>query len=90
MNKPVPPRMYTLDELADAARVTRRSVYRWIVAGKLPSAVKVSQKWLVPEDTVNAILSGRVAVAEPVGSVVQSSNSTRTNRRPPAKKSRKR
>jgi hypothetical protein len=89
MSKPEPPKMYTLDELADAARVTRRSVYRWIVEGKLPSAVKVSQKWLVPEAVVLSLLAGRGDVAEPAAPVVKSVKSSASGSRPPAKKTRK-
>jgi excisionase family DNA binding protein len=59
------PRMYTVDEFADVVRVTRRTVYRWIVAGRLPSAVKVSHQWLVSERVVDSILAGRGGLSAP-------------------------
>jgi hypothetical protein len=72
MNKPAVPKMWTLQELAQAARVTQRTSYRWIVDGKLPSAVKVSGKWLIPEAAALSILAGKGDIAKLNPPVVKS------------------
>jgi len=44
-------KVYTLDEVADILKVTRRTLYTWISAGKL-KAVKVGKYWRVSEQAL--------------------------------------
>lgn len=48
---------YTVDEVAASLRVTRRTVYRWIESGKLPT-VKAGKRHLITDADVRAFLSG--------------------------------
>lgn len=46
---------YTLVEVAEILKVTRRTVYNYIKAGKLP-AVKVGYQWRVTEQALKDFL----------------------------------
>ena len=94
-----PPRMYTLQEVADAARVTRRTIYRWVSAGRVPQATKVGKQWLLSEAALRSLLAG-MALAPSEDPVLQSGTHTPTvggrsageaspAGRPAAKKSRR-
>ena len=49
-------KVYTLDEVADILKVTRRTLYNYIKAGKLP-AVKMGKYWRVSQDSLQAFIS---------------------------------
>jgi excisionase family DNA binding protein len=51
-----PPRFLTVAEVADAARVSRMTVYRLVHAGELP-AVRVGRSFRVPESAVAQLLA---------------------------------
>lgn len=51
-----PPRFLTVAEVADAARVSRMTVYRLVHAGDLP-AVRVGRSFRVPEAAVERLLA---------------------------------
>ena len=44
-------KVYTLDEVADILKVSRRTLYTWISAGKL-KAVKIGKYWRVSEQAL--------------------------------------
>ncbi len=44
-------KVYTLDEVAGILKVTRRTLYTWISAGKL-EAVKIGKYWRVSEQAL--------------------------------------
>ena len=48
-------KVYTLEEIADILKVTRRTLYTYIKAGKL-DAVKVGRYWRVKEDALKKFL----------------------------------
>jgi excisionase family DNA binding protein len=52
-----PPRFLTVAEVAQAARVSRMTVYRLVHSGELP-AVRVGRSFRVPESVVEQLLSG--------------------------------
>lgn len=52
-----PPRFLTVAEVAQAARVSRMTVYRMVHSGELP-AVRVGRSFRVPESVVAQLLSG--------------------------------
>lgn len=43
-----PIRVYTLDEVAEALKITRRTLYTYVKDGKL-KAVKIGREWRVSE-----------------------------------------
>ena len=49
-------KVYTLDEVADILKVSRRTLYTYVKEGKLP-AVKMGKYWRVTEDSLQAFLS---------------------------------
>ena len=49
-------RVYTLDEVADIMKVTKRTLYNYIKAGTL-HAVKMGKYWRVSEDSLQAFIS---------------------------------
>ena len=49
-------RIYTLKEVADILKVTRRSIYNYIKEDKL-KAVKIGREWRVTEDALKAFLN---------------------------------
>jgi len=58
-------KMLTTEETADQLRVTTRTLYDWIKAGKLPTARRVGKKWLIPEEDVQTLLRGEVPAPKP-------------------------
>lgn len=49
-------KVYTLDEVADILKITRRSLYMYIEDGRLP-AVKIGRYWRVSEEAIDDFLS---------------------------------
>lgn len=56
-------KVYTLDEVADILKVTKRTLYNYVKAGKLP-AVKIGKYWRVSEESLQAFISTGTTVAE--------------------------
>ena len=56
-------KVYTLDEVADILKVTRRTLYTYVNAGKL-KAVKVGKYWRVSEEALKELLSTGTPVSE--------------------------
>lgn len=52
-------RVYTLDEVADILKVTKRTLYAYIKAGKLP-AVKMGKYWRVSQENLQAFVNGEL------------------------------
>lgn len=48
-------RIYTLDEIAEMLRITRRTLYTYIKEGKL-QAVKIGKYWRVSETNLQSFL----------------------------------
>lgn len=57
-------KVYTLDEVADILKVSRRTLYTYIKEGKLP-AVKMGKYWRVSQDTLESFISTGTRVADP-------------------------
>lgn len=57
-------KQYTVLEAADACRVTRRTVMRWLADGNI-TAKKVGRKWLIPASELVRVLSGAIAEETP-------------------------
>lgn len=55
-------RVYTLDEVADIMKVTKRTLYNYIKAGTL-HAVKIGKYWRVSEESLQAFISTGTTVA---------------------------
>lgn len=49
-------KLYTLDEIADTLKVTRRTLYTYIKEGKL-NAVKIGRSWRVSEEALKDFIS---------------------------------
>lgn len=49
---------YTLTEVSQALKVTRRTLYTYIAEGKL-KAVKFGGRWRVSEDELKAFMKGK-------------------------------
>ena len=49
-------RVYTPDEIAQALKITRRSVYTYIKTGKLP-AVKIGKEWRISKEALEKFLT---------------------------------
>lgn len=49
-------KVYTLDEVADIMKVTKRTLYTYIKAGTL-HAVKMGKYWRVSEENLQAFIS---------------------------------
>lgn len=56
-------KVYTLDEVADILKVTKRTLYTYVKEGKLP-AVKMGKYWRVSQDTLEAFISTGTPVAD--------------------------
>lgn len=56
-------RVYTLDEVADIMKVTKRTLYNYIKAGTL-KAVKMGKYWRVSEESLQAFISNGTPVVE--------------------------
>ena len=55
-------RVYTLDEVADILKVTKRTLYNYIKAGTL-HAVKMGKYWRVSEETLKDFISNGTPAA---------------------------
>lgn len=49
-------KVFTLDEVADILKVTKRTLYNYVKAGKLP-AVKIGKYWRISEESLQAFIS---------------------------------
>ena len=49
-------KVYTLDEVADIMKVTKRTLYNYVKEGKLP-AVKMGKYWRVSQESLQAFMS---------------------------------
>lgn len=49
-------RVYTLNEVADILKVTKRTLYNYIKAEQLP-AVKMGKYWRITEENLQAFIS---------------------------------
>lgn len=56
-------KVYTLDEVADILKVTKRTLYTYVKEGKL-SAVKMGRYWRVTQDSLQAFISTGTPVAD--------------------------
>lgn len=56
-------RVYTLDEVADIMKVTKRTLYNYIKAGTL-HAVKMGKYWRVSEDSLQDFISNGTPVVK--------------------------
>lgn len=56
-------RVYTLDEVADIMKVTKRTLYNYIKAGTL-NAVKMGKYWRVSEENLQAFISNGTPVVD--------------------------
>lgn len=57
MEQTTTPRLYTVDDIAAMLRVTRRTVYNHLKAGKL-HAVKIGKNWFVSQENLDRFLQG--------------------------------
>lgn len=56
-------KVFTLDEVADILKVTKRTLYNYVKAGKLP-AVKMGKYWRVSEESLQAFISTGTPIVE--------------------------
>lgn len=49
-------KVYTLDEVAEILKVTKRTLYNYVKEGKLP-AVKMGKYWRVSAESLQAFIS---------------------------------
>lgn len=56
-------KVYTLDEVADILKVTKRTLYNYVKEGKLP-AVKMGKYWRVSADSLQAFISTGTPILE--------------------------
>jgi len=56
-------KVYTLDEVADIMKVTKRTLYNYIKAGTL-KAVKMGKYWRVSEESLQAFISTGTPILE--------------------------
>lgn len=57
-------KLYTLQEVADILKITRRTLYNYIKEGKL-QAVKMGKYWRVEEAKLQEFISTGTPVVEP-------------------------
>lgn len=57
-------KVYTLEEVCDILKVTKRTVYNYIKANKL-HAVKMGKYWRVTEENLKAFLESGSPVVDP-------------------------
>ena len=57
-------KVYTLDEVADILKVTKRTLYSYVKAGKL-KAVKLGKYWRVSEESLQAFISNLDTAGSP-------------------------
>lgn len=56
------PVLLTPEEVAEKLKVTRRSVYAWLLSGRL-AGLRAGDAWRVPEESVLAFLEGKQPTA---------------------------
>lgn len=56
-------KVFTLDEVADILKVTKRTLYNYVKAGKL-HAVKIGKYWRVSEESLQAFISTGTPILE--------------------------
>lgn len=56
-------RVYTLDEVADIMKITKRTLYNYIKAGTL-HAVKMGKYWRVSEESLQAFISNGTPIVD--------------------------
>lgn len=56
-------KVFTLDEVADILKVTKRTLYNYVKDGKLP-AVKMGKYWRVSQESLQAFISTGTTVAD--------------------------
>jgi len=56
-------KVYTLDEVADILKVTKRTLYSYVKEGKL-TAVKMGKYWRVSEENLQTFISNGSPVLE--------------------------
>ena len=56
-------KVYTLDEVADILKVSRRTLYTYVKEGKLP-AVKMGKYWRVSQESLQAFISTGTPILE--------------------------
>lgn len=56
-------KVYTLNEVADILKVTKRTLYNYIKAGVLP-AVKMGKYWRITEENLQTFVSKDTPVIE--------------------------
>lgn len=56
-------KVYTLDEVADILKVTKRTLYNYVKAGTL-HAVKMGKYWRVSEESLQAFISTGTPIIE--------------------------
>lgn len=54
-------KVYTLDEVADILKVTKRTIYNYLKAGTLP-AVKMGKSYRVTEENLREFIGGLSSV----------------------------
>ena len=55
------PTLYTPSEVAGKLKVSRRSVYQWLISGQL-SGLKAGQSWRIAEDDLIMFMRRRLSV----------------------------
>jgi len=60
------PILYTPEELAEKLKVTRRSIYEWLLKGKL-RGLRAGDTWRIAEQDLMAFLESRKVRAPRVG-----------------------
>ena len=56
-------KVYTLEEVAEILKVSRRTLYTYVKEGKLP-AVKMGKYWRVSQESLQAFVSTGTEVAD--------------------------
>lgn len=56
-------KVYTLDEVAEILKVSRRTLYAYVKDGKLP-AVKMGKYWRVSQENLLAFVSTGTTIAD--------------------------
>lgn len=56
-------KVYTLDEVAEILKVSRRTLYAYVKEGKLP-AVKMGKYWRVSQENLRAFVSTGTTIAD--------------------------
>lgn len=60
-NSPIAYRLYSPSEVAEAANVSLRTVYRWIKSGYLPAhKISMGENWSIKELDLRALLDGKL------------------------------